>query len=283
MQQKTLKDNFYIEGIGVHGGQKCSISVKPAPENTGIIFISNESGNKIIPNYKNVGCTAMCTQVANDQGDTIKTIEHLMAAFYGTGITNAIVEVSGGEVPILDGSAVYFVELIEKMGIESQNAPRKVLKVTESVQAIDGDKYIKVEPYSGFAVKASYDFTAKGLKTDTVEFDFAKDNFWKWIASARTFGFEADIDMVRKLNLALGASLENTVVYNDEGVPLNPEGLRMDNESARHKILDFIGDVSLSQYWIQGRFECHCSGHSLNNVFLRLLLSNIEKYEIISE
>lgn len=283
MQQKTLKDNFYVEGIGVHGGQKCSIAVNPAPENTGIIFISNESGNKIIPNYKNVGCTAMCTQVANDQGDTIKTIEHLMAAFYGTGVTNAVVEVSGGEVPILDGSSVVFAELIGKTGIESQSAPRKILKILKPVQATDGDKYIKVEPYSSFAVKASYDFTAKGLKTNTVEFDFSKNDFGTEIAPARTFGFEADIDMVRKLNLALGASLENTVVYNDEGVPLNSKGLRMDNESVRHKILDFIGDVSLSQYWIQGRFECHCSGHSLNNVFLRLLLSNIEKYEIISE
>ena len=282
MQQKTLKNDLYIEGIGVHSGQKCSVRVKPSRENNGIVFIAIETGVKIIPSCKNVGYTAMCTQIANNHGDTIKTIEHIMAALYGTGITNAIVEISGGEVPILDGSAKIFIEEILKIGVELQQSPRKILKILAPIQAMDGNKYIKAEPDRDFVIKAVYDFTSKGLKTDATEFDFSKNDFIKEIAPARTFGFMADAEVIKKHNLALGASLENTVIYGDNGVPLNSEGLRMENESVRHKILDFIGDISLSQYWMQGRFTCHCSGHSLNNIFLRLLLSNIERYEILS-
>ena len=287
MHQSTLKDSFFIEGVGVHRGKNCSVTVRPADEDTGIVFFRSDRENegfkneKIIASYNKVENATMCTQIFNENGASLKTIEHIMAALYGMKISNAIIEVRGEEIPILEGSALKFVEKIREVGIQKQLKPRKILKVLKKVKVTDGDKFEEIEPYDDFEINAKCDFEAKGLKTDSVIFNFSKNNFASEIAPARTFGFISEVEYIKKHNLALGASLKNTVVYNDKGIPLNDEGLRFENESAKHKVLDIIGDLALSQYWIQGRVNCFCPSHKLNNILLRMLFASTENYEIL--
>ncbi|MBO7641646.1 MAG: UDP-3-O-[3-hydroxymyristoyl] N-acetylglucosamine deacetylase [Alphaproteobacteria bacterium] len=287
MHQATLKDSFSLDGVGVHKGKVCSVTVKPADKDTGIIFFRSDKGGsgfqneKIVASYDNVENATMCTQISNENGASLKTIEHLMAALYGMKISNAIIEVQGEEIPILDGSSLRFVEQISRVGIKRQVRSRKILKVLKKVKVTDGEKFEEIEPFDGFEINAKCDFEAKGLKTDPVTFNFSKNNFVSKIAPARTFGFVSEAEYVKKHNLALGASLKNTVIYNDKGIPLNDDGLRFENESARHKVLDIIGDLALSQYWIQGRVNCFCPSHKLNNILLRMLFASTENYEIL--
>lgn len=287
LRQATLKDSFSVSGIGVHKGQECTVSVKPAEEDTGIVFYrSNKEENgvkkeKIEACYKNVINATMCTQISNENKASVKTIEHLMAALYGMKISNAVVEVIGEEIPILDGSSLKFIELINSVGIQEQRKLRKILKVNKTIKVTDGDKFEEFVPYDGFVINSNCDFTAKGLQTDPVVFDFEKNNFATEVAPARTFGFVSEVEYIKKHNLALGASLKNTVVYNDKGIALNDEGLRFENESATHKVLDIIGDLSLSQYWIQGKMNSFCPSHKLNNILLRMLFSTSDNYEIL--
>lgn len=287
MHQATLKDSFCLSGIGVHRGRDCSVTVKPANEDAGIIFFrsykedSELKSEKIVASYNNVMNATMCTQISNENGASLKTIEHLMAALYGMKISNAIIEVQGEEIPILDGSSLQFVEKIKEVGIQKQSKPRKILKVLKKIKVTDGNKFEEIEPFGDFEINAKCDFEAKGLETDPVIFNFSKNSFTSEIAPARTFGFISEVEYIKKHNLALGASLKNTVVYNDKGVPLNDEGLRFENESAKHKVLDVIGDLALSQYWIQGRMNCFCPSHKLNNILLRMLFASSENYEIL--
>ncbi len=287
MRQTTLKDSFSVNGLGVHRGKECTVIVKPADEDTGIVFFrSDVNGNgfqneKIIASYNNVKNAMMCTEISGENGASLKTIEHLMAALYGMKISNAIVEVRGEEMPILDGSSLKFVEKINEVGVQQQSKPRKILKVLKKIKVTDGDKFEEIEPCDDFTINVKCDFEAKGLRTDPVIFDFSKDNFAIEIAPARTFGFVSEVEYIKKHNLALGASLKNTVVYNDKGIPLNDEGLRFENESAKHKVLDMIGDFALSQYWIHGRVNSFCPSHKLNNILLRMLFASSENYEIL--
>lgn len=287
MHQATLKDSFSLDGVGVHKGKVCSVTVKPADKDTGIIFFRSDKGGsgfqneKIVASYDNVENATMCTQISNENGASLKTIEHLMAALYGMKISNAIIEVQGEEIPILDGSSLRFVEQISRVGIKRQVRSRKILKVLKKIKVTDGEKFEEIEPFDSFEINAKCDFEAKGLKTDPVTFNFSKNNFVSKIAPARTFGFVSEAEYVKKHNLALGASLKNTVIYNDKGIPLNDDGLRFENESARHKVLDIIGDLALSQYWIQGRVNCFCPSHKLNNILLRMLFASTENYEIL--
>lgn len=287
MHQATLKDSFSLDGVGVHKGKVCSVTVKPADKDTGIIFFRSDKGGsgfqneKIVASYDNVENATMCTQISNENGASLKTIEHLMAALYGMKISNAIIEVQGEEIPILDGSSLRFVEQISRVGIKRQVRSRKILKVLKKVKVTDGEKFEEIEPFDGFEINAKCDFEAKGLKSDPVTFNFSKNNFVSKIAPARTFGFVSEAEYVKKHNLALGASLKNTIIYNDKGIPLNDDGLRFENESARHKVLDIIGDLALSQYWIQGRMNCFCPSHKLNNILLRMLFASAENYEIL--
>ncbi len=287
LRQATLKDSFSLDGVGVHRGKVCSVTVKPADQDTGIIFFRSDKGGsgfqneKIVASYDNVENATMCTQISNENGASLKTIEHLMAALYGMKVSNAIIEVQGEEIPILDGSSLRFVEQISRVGIKRQMRSRKILKVLKKIKVTDGDKFEEIEPFDGVEINAKCDFEAKGLKTDPVTFNFSKNNFVSKIAPARTFGFVSEAEYVKKHNLALGASLKNTVIYNDKGIPLNDDGLRFENESARHKVLDIIGDLALSQYWIQGRINCFCPSHKLNNILLRMLFASAENYEIL--
>lgn len=279
MHKKTLRRSVHIEGIGVHSGKSCSITINPAPENTGILY--KKCGNEIESKYSNVSGTTMCTTISNKSGDSVAVIEHLSAAFYALEISNAVIEVNGDEIPFLDGCCREFIDAITSAGIVAQEAQCKILKVSKSVKIEDASRWASISPAESFVINLTCDFTAKNLASAPFSFDFAKDDFTKDISAARTFGFLSDVEFLRKNNLALGSSLENTVVFNNDGKPINKGGLRYENEHVRHKILDIVGDFSLSQYRIIGQYDGFCSGHQINNMLLFELFKDESNFEII--
>lgn len=278
MQQATIKSGFCVEGVGVHSGDVCTLNVRSAEENTGIKYVINNS--KILARYDNVTNTQMSTQISNTEGVTVMTIEHLSAALYAFGITNAVIELNNNEIPILDGSARVYAENIQRVGIIPQQAKFNTIKVLKDVIATDGDKYVQLSPGENFSLDVTCDFTARGLTTKTEFFVFGQDDFQK-IAVARTFGFMSEIEYVRAHGLAKGASLENTLVFDADGNPINESGERIPNEPTRHKLLDAIGDLSLSCGMLQGKYKAYCPGHTLNNRLLRQLFSDSSNYEIV--
>lgn len=271
MYQATLRSEISINGVGVHSGNPCGISIFPAPEDYGVVYIRkdiDQSKNLIVANYKNVSETNMCTKVSNQFNIGVSVIEHLSAAFYSLGITNAIVKTNGEEIPLLDGSALPFVKAISSAGIQKQSKEKKTLKITKTIKVGDDKRWAALSPSDSFIINIECDYLSKGLRTAPFSYNASIDNFEQDIAAARTFGFFSDADYLRKNNLALGASLENTIVFDDNGIPINKNGLRYSNEPIRHKILDVIGDLSLSQYEIIGRYDGFCPGHQLNNQLL---------------
>ncbi|MDR3179941.1 MAG: UDP-3-O-acyl-N-acetylglucosamine deacetylase [Holosporaceae bacterium] len=271
MLQKTIASPVSLEGIGVHSGKMCRIKILPAPEDYGIIFARTDlTENNIIPaDYKNVSSTTLCTRLSNEFGASISVVEHLCAALYGLGISNAVVNVEGDEIPILDGSSEIFVREIMSVGLKNQSKARKILKIEKTVRVENGEKWSSLSAADHLEINLSCDFTKKSLKTAPFSYVFLQDSFAKEIAPARTFGFWEDLKYIRENNLANGASLENTVVFDSQGRALNEGHLRFENEPIRHKILDIIGDLSLSQYLIIGRYDGFCSGHELNNMLLK--------------
>jgi UDP-3-O-[3-hydroxymyristoyl] N-acetylglucosamine deacetylase len=276
--QSTLKAAVSFEGIGVHSGNPCRITVCPRDEN-GVAFRTKKDSIEAL--YNMASETTMCTKLSGANGSSVSTIEHLSSAMYGLGITGAVVDVEGDEIPILDGSALPFVEAFLATGIEQLSHRRRVCKLMKPVKVQDGKKWASLTPADSFSINIKCDFTQKGLKTDPMRFDFSKDNFLKEIAPARTFGFFADMDFLRKNNLASGASLENTLVFDDKGNPLNENGLRLPNEPIRHKILDVIGDLSLIGGAIMARFDAFCPSHKLNNQIVFALFENKDNFEMI--
>ena len=278
MFQSTLKDSVVFEGIGVHSGEPCRAKICPAEKDTGIIFVNTKTQKQVRANYKNVANSAMCTKLVGDI--TVATVEHVSSALYGLNITNAIIEVDNDEMPILDGSALEFVKKITEVGIEPQMAPRKALRITKMVRLDDGEKWITLSPAESLSIKVNCDYSLKGLKTEPLKFDFAEGDYATEIAFARTFGFFEDAEFLKKNKLALGASLDNSVVFDKTGKPMNKEGLRAVNEPIRHKILDAIGDLAMSEYQIIGKYEAYCPSHKLHNLILRMLFSDARNYEI---
>ncbi|MDR0677069.1 MAG: UDP-3-O-acyl-N-acetylglucosamine deacetylase [Holosporaceae bacterium] len=279
MQQATLNSVVFFEGIGTHSGKVNRISVAPSPENTFITFGNKE--NRAIAKIDNVRETEMCTKLLIQDDWSISTVEHILAAFYGLGITNALIEVEGDEIPTLDGSSVKFIESFLVAGIKEQSAKAKILRILKPVTINDGEKWASLLPSDSLIIDIKCDYTSKGLKSDPISFVFTKDDFIKEISSARTFGFFSDVEFLRKNGLALGASLDNTVVFNDVGLPINEEGLRFPNEPIRHKILDAIGDLSLAGCRIMAKFESFCPNHKMNNMVLKALFSDPNNYEIL--
>ncbi|MDR0555500.1 MAG: UDP-3-O-acyl-N-acetylglucosamine deacetylase [Holosporaceae bacterium] len=277
--QCTLKSKISLDGIGVHSGASCDVSVFPAPESTGIVFRSD--GYEGAARFDRVSGTTLCTVLSLESGYKVSTVEHLMAAFGGLGITNAIAEVHNSEVPILDGSALPFVDAFLSAGLEQQSQCVKMLKILEVVRVQEEGKWVSLSPADSFSLNIVCDFTPQGLKTDPAFFDFSKNDFSLEIAPARSFGFFVDIEYLRKNNFALGASLDNCVVFDDCGTPLNDGDLRLHNEPVCHKLLDAIGDLSLAQYRILGRFDGVCPGHRLNNALLRKVFEKSSNYEIV--
>ncbi len=277
-KQHTIAHSVNCEGIGLHSGVTAKLVLRPAPEDSGIVFIRKDLSpeiNKIKARYDNVTNTKLGTTLSNEHGATISTIEHLMASLWGCGIDNCYVEVDGPEIPIMDGSAEPFVFLIECAGISVQQAERRTLKILKEVSVTDEKTgaILSIRPSDGFQVNIEIDFEMQKIAKESRRFDANHMSFKSEFSRARTFGFAKEVEYLRSIGLARGGSLHNAVVIGDEGV-INKEGLRYRDECVRHKVLDCIGDLYLAGGRIEGSVEGKKSGHCLNNQLLRALFEH---------
>jgi UDP-3-O-[3-hydroxymyristoyl] N-acetylglucosamine deacetylase len=284
IRQRTLKSSVRATGVGLHTGLKVAMVLRPAPIDTGIVFCRTDlPGNPAVRAHAlNVSNTTMATVIEQD-GARVSTVEHLMAAFAGLGIDNAYVDVSGEEVPIMDGSAGTFVFLLQSAGIEEQAAPKRYVRLLEAVELEQGDKKVRLEPFNGFKVTFSIEFSHPVFDParSKVEIDFADVSFVREVSRARTFGFTQEVEMMRAKGLARGGSLDNAIVVDDFRV-LNAEGLRMEDEFVMHKALDAVGDLYLLGHPLIGAFHGRKSGHALNNQLLRKLLATKSAWEEVT-
>ena len=288
LQQRTLKSLTRAVGVGLHSGQRVELTLRPAQPDTGIVF---RRVDLPVPVDIPVSATAVTdTRLAStlSSGNAkVHTVEHLMSACSGLGVDNMYVDISGEEMPILDGSAASFVFLLQSAGIELQNAPRRFIRVTRPVAVREGqgaqEKWARLEPYHGYKLSFEIDFDhpAVDVTGQRVSFDMSSDSYAKDIARARTFGFTKDVEMLRANGLALGGGLDNVIVMDDYKV-LNSEGLRYDDEFVKHKILDAMGDLYLLGKPLLASYSAFRSGHALNNRLLRELLSRADCWEVMS-
>ncbi len=282
LTQKTISKKITFTGVGIHTGKKVNMSILPASPNSGITFkrIDLKSNNIILPLYNNVVDTTLCTTVANSLGNKVSTIEHLMGAFYGTGIDNALVELDSQEIPIMDGSAKNFVDSIKEVGLKFSEQPIKIIKINREINLIDGEKFISINKSN---VKSEIDFEIKYenqiIKRQTNKINVFEDDLSD-IFNSRTFCLYEDIEKLKKLNLGKGGSLENAIVIKNNNI-LNENGLRNDLEFVNHKILDCMGDLFLSGYKIIGSLKCSQGGHKLTNQLLKKVFSNSANYSLI--
>jgi len=284
IRQRTLKNIIRATGIGLHTGEKIYLTLRPAAPDVGIVFRRVDLPNpvEIKANPHNVGDTQLSTSLVKN-GVRISTVEHLLSAFAGLGIDNAYVDVSAPEVPIMDGSAGPFVFLIQSAGIEEQNAPKRFIRIKQSIRVEEGDKWARFEPFNGFKVGFTIEFehpVFKGRSQEAVV-DFSTTSFVKEVSRARTFGFVRDLEYLRERRLGLGGSLDNAVVVDDYRI-LNEDGLRYEDEFVKHKILDAIGDLYLLGRSLIGSFTGYKSGHALNNRLLRALLAQDSAWEEVT-
>ena len=284
IRQRTLKSTVRATGVGLHTGDKVTMVLRPAPIDSGITFCRSDlPGNPAIPAHAlNVTNTTMAT-VIEKNGARVSTVEHLMSAFYGLGIDNAFVDVSAEEVPIMDGSAGTFVFLLQSAGLEEQAAAKRYVRVLEPVEVEQGDKKVRLEPFNGFKLAFSIEFSHPvfDAQSSHVEVDFADVSFIKEVSRARTFGFTQEVEMMRSKGLGRGGSLDNAIVVDDFRV-LNADGLRMDDEFVKHKALDAVGDLYLLGRPLIGAFYGHKSGHALNNLLVRKLLAQKGAWEEVT-
>lgn len=284
IKQRTLKTIIRATGVGLHTGHKVTMALRPAPIDTGIVFCRSDlPGNPAIPAHAlNVRETVMATVLEKD-GARVSTVEHLMSAFYGLGIDNAFVDVSGEEVPIMDGSAGTFVFLLQSAGMAEQAAPKRYVRILKTVEIEKGDRRVRLEPFDGFKVTFAIEFDHPVFDPahSSVEIDFADVSFVRDVSRARTFGFTQDVELMRSKGLGRGGSLDNAVVIDDFRV-LNAEGLRMEDEFVKHKALDAVGDLYLLGHPIIGAFHGHKSGHEMNNLLVRKLLADPTSFEEVT-
>jgi UDP-3-O-[3-hydroxymyristoyl] N-acetylglucosamine deacetylase len=282
--QRTLKSAIRATGVGLHTGEKVTMVLRPAPIDSGITFCRSDlPGNPAIPAHAlNVSNTTMATVIEKD-GVRVSTVEHLMSAFYGLGIDNAFVDVSAEEVPIMDGSAGTFVFLLQSAGLHEQAAAKRYVRVLKAVEVEQGDKKVRLEPFNGFKLGFSIEFSHPvfDAQSSHVEVDFAEVSFIREVSRARTFGFTQEVEMMRSKGLGRGGSLDNAIVVDDFRV-LNADGLRMDDEFVKHKALDAVGDLYLLGKPLIAAFYGHKSGHALNNLLVRKLLAQPDAWEEVT-
>ena len=283
--QKTVADRVEIRGSGVHSAAPARIVIHPADSNHGVVFLrtglADGSDRLIEANWRNIRQTALCTVIGDRSGATVATVEHLMAALAGLGVDNALVEIDGPEMPIMDGSAAQFVAAIDAVGLVTQARRRKFLKVLKSVYVENGRSRAELRPAdAGFRVDVEIDFEVATIGKQRRAFDVDPQTFRSEIAKARTFGFVADVKKLWAAGFALGSSLDNSVAI-DGGRVLNPEGLRYRDEFVRHKALDAIGDLALAGAPIVGVYHAQRPGHALNAAVLTALFADRANYEIV--
>ena len=279
--QKTIKDTIQLEGVGLHNGERVNIFLKPAEVNSGIKFKRTDVDNVenvVEASYQNVSSTILCTKIQNSYGVSVSTIEHLMAAFYGEGIDNVLVEVDAPELPIMDGSAFDFVEAIRSVGNEKQSRPKKFIKVLKKVEVKDRSKHISIEPLSKDLI-IDFEVVYKNplIRTRRKEFKLSNGDLTS-IYNSRTFCLYEDIDQIKSQGLAKGGSLENAIVVKENKI-LNEDGLRHRDEFVDHKILDCLGDLMLLGHRVFGHIKTSQGGHHLTNILLREFLSNKSNWE----
>ncbi|RAH37084.1 MULTISPECIES: UDP-3-O-acyl-N-acetylglucosamine deacetylase [unclassified Halomonas] len=284
IRQRTLKNVIRATGVGLHSGKKVYLTLRPAPVDTGIVFVRTDLDPEVqIPaSADSVTDTTLCTALSKD-GVKVATVEHLMSALAGLGIDNAYVDVSAPEVPIMDGSAGPFVFLIQSAGIAEQNAAKKFIRIKREVVVRDGEKEAIFLPHQGFKVSFAIDFDHPVFEAQkqSAEVDFSTTSFVKEVSRARTFGFMRDLEYLRSNNLALGGSLDNAIVVDDYRI-VNEGGLRYDDEFVKHKVLDAIGDLYQLGHSLIGEFRGVKSGHALNNQLCRALMENQDAWEIVT-
>ncbi len=280
--QNTINSPIKLNGIGLHNGVNVELIIKPANENFGIQFsrVDIDKNQLISANFKNVVEPILCTKIANENGITVSTVEHLMAAFFGEGIDNALVEVDASEIPILDGSASDFVEAIRSVGIKKQTALRKFIKVQKKVEVKEGKKFISIEPSNDLIIDFEIVYDNPLIRTRRKEFKLNKDKLNE-IYNSRTFCLYEDIDFIKSQGLAKGGSLENAIVVKDNEI-LNEDGLRNRHEFVNHKILDCIGDLMLSGNRIIGHVITSQGGHALTNKLLLKFFSDKSNWTLNS-
>jgi len=284
IKQRTLKNTIRATGVGLHTGDKIYLTLHPAAENTGIKFrrIDLDEPVTIDATPFNVGETVLSTTLVQD-GVKVSTIEHLLSAMAGLGVDNALIDVSAAEVPIMDGSAGPFVFLLQSAGVQEQAAPKQYIKIKREIKVSDGDKWAAFVPMDGFKVTFTIDFEHPAFQEDvkTATMDFSSTTFVREVSRARTFGFMKDIEFLRENNLALGGSLDNAIVIDDDKI-LNEGGLRYADEFVKHKMLDAIGDLYLLGHSLIGEYQGYKSGHGLNNQLLRALLADTDAWELVT-
>ncbi|MFN8897282.1 MAG: UDP-3-O-acyl-N-acetylglucosamine deacetylase [Pseudomonadota bacterium] len=292
LRQRTLKSLTRAVGLGVHGGHRVELTLKPAPADSGIVFTRTDLPEPVrIPVSVHTVCdTRMATTISPDgrpEGPKVQTIEHLLSAIAGLGLDNVAIDISGEEVPILDGSAASFVYLLQSAGIVLQDAPKRFLRVRRPVEVREGEgaalKWARLEPFHGYRLSFEIDFNHPALDATAqrVSFDFGPGGYKRDLARARTFGFSRDVDAMRARGLGLGGSMDNVIVVDDSRV-LNADGLRYDDEFAKHKILDAIGDMMVLGRPLLASYTAFKGGHALNNRLLRQLLADRDAYDEVS-
>jgi UDP-3-O-[3-hydroxymyristoyl] N-acetylglucosamine deacetylase len=280
-QQSTLRRRATVSGVGVHSGEAASLTLHPADAGTGITFVcarSDGPDREIPASYRNVSATDLCT-VVGVPGASVATVEHLMAALSALEIDNAVVEVDGSEVPVMDGSAGAFIEALDEAGIQRLDAPRRYIKVLRPVRIEMGESFAEFTPHDGRRIEVEIDFASPLIGRQQFAVDVEADVFRRDIARARTFGFLAEVEALWARGFALGASLDNAVVLGDDRV-INPEGLRFGDEFVRHKVLDAIGDLALAGMPILGCYRSYRGGHKLNLKALQALFADASAWTV---
>lgn len=279
-RQQTIAKSASLSGAGVHSGKPATLTVRPAPEGTGVRFVRTDVSdrNAIIPALVTmVTTTELGTNMSNDAGVSVATVEHFLAACSGLGVDNIIAELDGPELPILDGSSRPFVELLEQVGVAEQGASRRVLKILKPVEVVHGKKFARVSPGKGFEMRVIIDFPTKAIGRQEIRFAMTPGAFARDVAWARTFGFAHQAEQLHAMGKGLGASMDNTIVVEGDAI-LNPGGLQSDDEFVRHKLLDVIGDLFLAGGQIEGLYEGEQPGHALNNQLLRAVFADATSF-----
>jgi len=279
-RERTIVAPAIIAGVGVHTGQRVRLAIRPAAPGTGIVFVRTDitdRDNRIPVSGDAVIDARLNTMIENAAGVRLSTIEHLMAAFCALGISNVLVECDGPELPILDGSALQFVQLLDRAGFRRQATPVRYIEILEPIVVTDGDKHAALLPCDRYEMRFEIDFDTAVIGNQVVDFVVDEETFRSDIMAARTFGFAHEVEALRKAGLARGGSLENAVVIDGDEI-LNPGGLRMEREFVKHKALDAIGDLYVLGAPLLGRYEGYKAGHAVNNLLVRALLANPQSW-----
>jgi UDP-3-O-[3-hydroxymyristoyl] N-acetylglucosamine deacetylase len=284
MLQTTLAGEARVSGLGIHGGQSATLTLRPAAADAGVVFVRTDGPGerRPIPALADRVCdTRLATVIREGDGPTLSTVEHIMAALAGLGVDNAVVEVDGPETPIMDGGAADFVAAIDAVGLRTLDVPRRWIEITETIEIVQPGKRAALSPAGRFELGVEIIFDSPAIGRQSLELALDPVSFRAEIAAARTFGFLAEVEQLRAAGLGRGATLENTIVVDGDHV-MNPQALARPDDFVRHKALDALGDLALFGHPILGRYEASCSGHALNNALVRAALARPDAWRLVT-